>query len=604
MILKVEHLMAATVWAALLAAAVTAGVQIGRPITAPPAGASRVVLSVEKPAYLLGEVIVVTYCVENISSLPFSIEVGGDSRAAIRHQRFKVAMTDAAGATVPDPDPSGSHQGGGSGVPSVAPGDRWCQPLKLASYARFDQPGTYSIRVTHDLGWPKGAAPEGQAHVTLRMPTAEEASRLASTVASWPVVDDGLTYRPPGQPNTDYSTLRYPIYLAPLTRMVDAGDAAPLTGIGVIPTPDATRVLINFMTHSNRVVAREAVRWLAMRLPDPALDGALRSRNAFVNELNDPRRYLRDAGWRDEFAGEVRTSARRLLASSDAQDVISGAFMIEAIGNTGDSAAVSSALTRAVERTTTLPFERGMYPRPRGARQELLRASEVLLTRGYVPVARPESAGDIVLWLVAFARGARPEGWPERMSAMLSHDVPYIREAALARLPADAPSYLFAAVGPALDSPAPDLKIAALDLVARAKLEDHRDAAARIARTAQDDDRFLMRYAVQALMAIGRRAEALEIMADRLRDDENVRLTALGYLLDVFDDGIGGGGGFREPEEIPALVQRWRAFIARHRTEIDGGKKFSVDDPAISVDLVPRGYTIRLRGNRSWPPNR
>ena len=102
---------------------------------------ARVVLGFDKPAFSFGEPVLLHFCLENISSKPFSIEVGGDYRGGSRSSRFKVTVTNAAGAVVPDPDPGGFNLGGISGAPGVAPGQSYCQSLALMRYARIDASG-------------------------------------------------------------------------------------------------------------------------------------------------------------------------------------------------------------------------------------------------------------------------------------------------------------------------------------------------------------------------------------------------------------------------------------------------------------------------------
>ena len=89
-------------------------------------------------------------------------------------------------------------------------------------YARIDLPGTYTIRVVHDLGWPKGQAPEGQTTLTMVMPTAAEAEQVVSTMLSLPTADKA-GFDEPRKPFQDFSTLRYLIYLPPLLRLAKAG---------------------------------------------------------------------------------------------------------------------------------------------------------------------------------------------------------------------------------------------------------------------------------------------------------------------------------------------------------------------------------------------
>jgi hypothetical protein len=573
-----------------------------RSIVPPQLGSGRVVVSIDKPTFFLGENVLIHYCLENTSVAPFQVSYGGDSRGASRSQRFKMALTDDQGIAVADPDPTNYHEGGLGGTLTIAPQGQWCQSLPLMRYARIERPGSYTIRVVHDLGWPKGQAPEGLATLTLRMPTAVEAEQVMLTILSLPTVDrPGIDER--RKPFRDFSTLRYSIYLSPLLRLVKAGDTTALMGVGAIPAPEATRALIDLLRHTDRDLARAAARMLAMRLPDPALDGALAPRGPLLNDLQDTRRYLRNASWRTEFAPDVRTEARRLLNSPDIQDVIQGAFMIQAVGEKSDAPFLSTALTKALLKTLSLPFEPRVYPRPRGAMQELLRTAEALAARGYISPTRSEQPGDLALWLVAVGRGARPNGWQDRFAAILAHPIPYLRELALTRLPVDARPHLFDAVGPALKSTDIDLRIAACDAVRRAKLVRYRDAIVAIVRTAKAEETFLLNFSSNALYALGGRVELLEIMASRLTEPD-VRQNALSTLFTVFAGTTGSGGSFTAPAELDLVSDRWSAFIAAHRSELQSGRRFSIDDPAVTADLVPRGWKLHRADKPSWPPDR
>jgi hypothetical protein len=274
--------------------------------------------------------------------------------------------------------------------------------------------------------------------------------------------------------------------------------------------------------------------------------------------------------------------------------------MIEAVGEPSDAPSLSTALSEGLRKTVALPVERDTYPRPRGAMQELMRAAEMLVIRGDTPPARPEEPGDLALWLVAFDRGARPDGWQERFDGILSHRIPYLREMALTRLPTDAPARLFDAVGPALESSDTDLQIAACAVVRRARLARYRDGVMTIVRTAKDTP--LFNSSSNALHAIGGRVELLEIMASRLTESD-ISTYAVLYLFTVFE-GVNGSGGFTEPAQVEMLSARWRAFIAAHQSELESGRRFSLDDPAVTADLVPHGWTLHRPGKPDWPPGR
>ena len=64
------------------------------------------------------------------------------------------------------------------------------------------------------------------------------------------------------------------------------------------------------------------------------------------------------------------------------------------------------------------------------------------------------------------------------------------------------------------------------------------------------------------------------------------------------------GGGFTAPVEVKTVSARWRAFIAAHRLELQSGRRFSLDDSAVTADLVPRGWKLNRPGKPVWPPDR
>ena len=43
-------------------------------------------------------------------------------------------------------------------LPTLKPGDEFCEDLQLMRYREPGKPGTYTIRVYHDLGWEQAAA--------------------------------------------------------------------------------------------------------------------------------------------------------------------------------------------------------------------------------------------------------------------------------------------------------------------------------------------------------------------------------------------------------------------------------------------------------------
>lgn len=588
--------LARTIFIVLVAWCPTSGEsQMGRaPLTTGPA---LVVLTVDKPTFFLGENLLVHYCIENTGVAPFQIDIGGDYRGGSRSSRFKVTVTDARGAPAADPDPSGFNMGGLSVSPTIAPGARSCQSLPLVRYARIDAPGVYDVRVVHDLGWSAGSAPEGRIQVTLVRPTTAEAEAVIAAMETLPT-REGTVLGRLSKPYPDFTALRYAVYLNPLMKRAQAGSASAVAGLGAIPTPDATRALMSLLSHSDRRLALDACKQLAMRLPDPALAGRLESRGPFTNQLEEPRRYLVAEGWRDELTPDVRAAARTWLASNDPQDVVQGAFMLEAVGTAADGRDLSLALTRAIERTLTLPFEKGVYPRPRGALSELQRAAKVLVGRGYT-APWGDSPGDIALWLVALEGAAQPEGWQQRLERALAHPIPYVRELGFNHSPTPVAEALVPAIRRGLSSTNVDEQIAACRLVHRAGRRDLGDALIATLRTAEDKG--LLREVSNTLYTIGLRAERMNVLAARL-DDLGVAAKVLDLLLGLFERS-GGYSPSLTSADVTHLRETWQAFIAAHLADIEAGRRLSLDNDT-PIGLIPPTWSISRPGKPPWPPGR
>ena len=78
--------------------------------------------------------------------------------------------------------------------------------------------------------------------------------------------------------------------------------------------------------------------------------------------------------------------------------------------------------------------------------------------------------------------------------------------------------------------------------------------------------------------------------------------TLLG-LLEVLDEngGRSSSGAALTPAESKALESRWLAFLKAKRATIDAEKRISFDDPAVTRDLVPRGFIVHRKGKPNWP---
>jgi len=85
--------------------------------------------------------------------------------------------------------------------------------------------------------------------------------------------------------------------------------------------------------------------------------------------------------------------------------------------------------------------------------------------------------------------------------------------------------------------------------------------------------------------------------------DEKLYGIALDSLQTVIVGLPGGSSGRTDltREERIELRNQWETFLAKHADEIRQGKKFKVDDPALSPALFGRARTWQLPNGKFWP---
>ncbi len=257
------------------------------------------------------------------------------------------------------------------------------------------------------------------------------------------------------------------------------------------------------------------------------------------------------------------------------------------------------ALDAAIDRTRTEPAEKDIYPVPRGACQELLRAAEMLAVRGYKPSASPKTAGEIAMWLVALPHGATlPPGWETELGAAMKHPIAYVRQLALDHVPAHRlPPSLVALVVTNLAHADADVVVSAAQLAQR---ENMTAIAPNVvaAMSKQSGLRLnTISYAAYMLGARFARAKALVArISDRAVFDE-----VLGELVDLLDSHGRSANGEITDAARAALAPRWKAFVEAHRADIDAGKKIALTDPSVTRDLVPPNWKLTRADGTEWP---
>jgi hypothetical protein len=552
---------------------------------------ARVSVEIDKKEYYLGENVLLHFCIENSGAEPFTIELGGDYRGASRHLRFHVQALDAEGKLCADPDPSGFCMGGLGHSPAIKSGQKHYESIPLLRYRRIDKPGVYKIQVSHDLGWsetPDRKLPVAETTITFVKPSEVQARKLVEAMFEQSG-SDAQTSGKKSAPYADFSALRDPVYLPILLERAREKSEPALIGIGSIASTAATEALIQLAKHDDPQFALSVAQTLNMRLPDPQLYGQLPGRNPFLNDHLDSRRWLVNQSWRARMTNDVANLAPRFLARADRAGMECGAYMLQCAGRKEDVPHLIRALDREIAAAAQRPLEDKVYPRPRGACGELLRAARVLSARfGQEPLTI-DTPGQAVVFLCAVGRteSFRPDGWERQYARLLQHEVAYVREVALDNLPLPAPEPLLKLLPGLITDKDIDVQIAACHVAEKIKRAELKEPVLKVLATAREHWQF--NAASNAASALGAHWERLEILVSRL-DEVVMTQECLSNLLTTVVDNVGGWSGPSDKwtaADARTCKARWVRFLQEHGKTLKAGNRFKRDDPAITPDLFP-----------------
>lgn len=550
-------------------------------------------LEFDKPVYFLGENILVHFVLENHGTRPFTVEAGGDYRNATRETRFEVTAQDSDGNLMPDPYPDQPCLGGMLGTDEIKPGEKWYGSLPITRYREFENPGEYTLCVTHDLGWdPHSKRPIPYAEGTLRlvMPSPEQARAVVDEMYSLPT-DYVSAQGQKSELYADFNTLCYPVYLPFLLPRAEAKDEKAIEAIRWIPSPDATAGLIELLKINDREFVKKVARALTLRMPDPELTDVLPSRDFLGVDFKEVRQRLVRLAWSEKFAEAVRAYADRFLQDDDPEFVTSGAIMLESVGTAADMQSFRAAYDRAIAATVNAPLEKDVYPRPRGHCAELDRVATILGLRKVQPTMTPETPGEIGMYLAAVKNSEqfRPPNWKEKYREWLHHPIPYVRELTLKNMPKPVPSDLRVDIAKVFDTADPDVLIAACRLVEENKLSESRAGIIAAIRSAKDE--WLLSFASEAATAVGANLEKTEVLVSRFGEKNMKGSRILSALASTIDSRCSYDSERAEKADQNKLKKRWLEFIQRNRNSIQADKKFKPKDRAVSADLFP-GFTF------------
>lgn len=571
----------------------------------------------EESWHLLGENVLVHYQIINGSDEPFNIEVGGDYRGSDRSLRNQLKAYDDKGNQLTDPhERRRVYSTGGIGSrPTLEPGETFTITMVLARHAEVTQPGTYKLRLMHDLGLgglhptPDDDPRWAETIVHFSRPTESQARELIERYAVMP--SNRGTVGEPRKPFPDFVSMRQDAYLPLLReRYLATGSNELLGGVTGNYSAAADAVLIEILNHAldyqdhrdnepltdiEQKIANQA-RWLTKEIRLRVSE--IRSPRYLTGPLNpDQSKELRQVLARqipDTPDGSWRRLAERLIDVNDPDSLLSASCIYRAIGGPDDYPAIIDTLNRIA---LTEPEDRKQRVR---VIQSLVTTAEVLRHRGARIETEPMKSGDIAIYLSVSSWDSefQPPEHTERLTRIcLGRGHPFLLPTLLAARP-PLPDAFHAQLIDILESQNAELHRPTLTLIQRiAATGDDRHAEALLEYVATHQNADRINQAVIALKQMGEPASTLlKIMAKRL-DDPGVSREMIPILY--YNAFTHHGSLIRsdvqiEPAQRTGLREFWLAWIDANAARLDRGDRAAIATPAVPEALIYPGDRFRM----------
>jgi len=570
-------------------------------------------LHVDKKEWLLGEPVLLHYEAKNLGDEPVLVSFGGDYHTwAGRPLRFKVIVIDEAGNLVDDPNPSRNCRGGFGGGSNLGLGETHWAYVALWRSCAILNPGTYKIRVYHDLGWDGNHyfskivathpplkshfAPVLETTLTFREPTEAEARELVARMLDMPKNPD---YTMGGRAGSfgDMAALIQRIYLPILLEFIEQGRHECLTAIGAMPYPKATAALIALTKNDEPKVREMAIKELLSRLPHASL---------FAKR----RRWLAERAWRDTHRKPALELGWQLLGNQQRESQLQGSTILSACGLAEDMPRYLEIFDQTIEHYRNDPVEQDSYLRPAQACNSLLGTGDELLERGAAPPATADSPAEGLIMLKAMARDEsfRPDGWQKTVASLLQHPIPFVRAVTLDMIPsAEAHRFEDLLIRLLNDKNTP-VQAAACHVAAKLELPAAAEPLLKVLQNATNT--WLIGDAYDAATKCGVTPDRVtEICIQRLgeparqlADSSELQRKLFGLLLNILDRKNGGGGESQVDWSATKKLQpRWQKLLESNRPHIAAGGRLTIGKPPVTHELFPHGYHLRLDDGSQWP---
>lgn len=576
-------------------------------------------LESDKPEYFLGETVVLHWRIHNAGDQRLLFDIGGGflSPNGTAVESFHMEATNEAGEAAPDPHFHDRALANWGDVIALKPGQEYWENLPLMGYCEIDQPGAYTIKVYHDLGWgdvpPKqdfkrrGAgeippeprkAPVVSTTIRFVMPTPDQARQVVEAMLAEPTrnrTEEGKK----GTVPPDFRSLRYPVYLPIAKELVAKGDIRGVTMMGAMAFPEATAALLEAMESKNEAIARKGAELFRERVPQ------------FQYLRPSRASYLAKRAWREELKYKALGTGWALLAREDRTSLTQGANLVGSYGGKDELPLLIYVMDQVMVELKDDDIEQRTYPTgEHSACEALAFASQSLLLREFpfrdeLSLESPSTPGRAIVWLVALRidDNFRPQGWQEKARDLLEHEIPFIRYWALTYQPFPLDERAIKLVAKVIEGDNALLQHAACNLARQAKLKEFGPPLMDLLK--KSENRSLMSEAFSAARQCGASKDrCLEIAVRRLGTDDN---TWFGWNHSIFNllikETLGDVQCTFErtneaPDYGPPLQTSWLEFIDLHREQLRAGKTIHPSDSSVTPDLLPAGFTLSWEDDR------
>jgi hypothetical protein len=558
-----------------------------------------ITLTTDKESYYLGENVLIHFQLTNTGDEPFDSNWGGDSRAAPRPLRFQVSATNAAGLAMSDPYPPSIRFGGFLHYKTLQPGETYTASLELMNYLHFPEPGVYTIKAFHDCGWRAEKYPEGSISIEFKSPTAKQASSVVNHMATLPSHPNNSM----GEPATafsNFSGLRYPVYLQPLSALAAKGEPRAIEGIAMVYTPAATEALIEHSQSPYPEIAEKSQQLLIQRLPYPD-ELPPRQHTLMTEEGLGNYHHKISAAWNENLTPQLHKLATELLSKDSLKELSNGARILTSIGTKDDAGLLvdSFAKARSLTMTPRTQPNDNILNLPR-AITDLEICLGVLIERGLDPEKQLSSPASLLYF---FSQDfASDHALARALDAFGTSSWYRMRIAALNAIPESVPEIYHTHILKMLEDD--DLGVCRIACQLAGSTQDPKFIQPLLDIISSEQHKYVLVAASNALERLmkGSKLRLYQAWSEKLAY-AHLQEAALSILLDliILPEGSPKMRTKHSRAQRSAMRNAWQNWLNEHAEFIESGGRFHFTDQAITPDLIGKTRSWSLGDGSTWP---